>query len=159
MSSIAITILEPRSNSQRSTSGHSLNTTMAYAQANLDLKRQALMQVFPDAPRPPRAGRVSLERLDVAGWLRHHRPCAHPIFMLSKAGPSPAATREQVLAALFEGSLGSARERYREELRNAHFASRYRCSTSLPSRWIPASSRRRCVGVLRGRAMPVIILP
>jgi integrase/recombinase XerD len=51
--------------------GHaSLNTTMAYARANLDLKRQALMQVFPDAPRPPRAGRVSLERLDVAGWLR-----------------------------------------------------------------------------------------
>jgi integrase/recombinase XerD len=51
--------------------GHaSLNTTMAYARADLDLKRQALMQVFPDAPRPPRAGRVSLERLDVAGWLR-----------------------------------------------------------------------------------------
>ncbi|MEA3174249.1 MAG: hypothetical protein QOF42_1660 [Gammaproteobacteria bacterium] len=51
--------------------GHaSLNTTMAYARADLDLKRQALMQVFPDAPRPPHAGRVSLERLDVAGWLR-----------------------------------------------------------------------------------------
>jgi integrase/recombinase XerD len=51
--------------------GHaSLNTTMAYARADLDVKRQALMQVFPDAPRPPRAGRVSLERLDVAGWLR-----------------------------------------------------------------------------------------
>jgi hypothetical protein len=39
--------------------GHaSLNTTMAYARADLDLKHQALMQVFPDAPRPPRAGRV-----------------------------------------------------------------------------------------------------
>ena len=51
--------------------GHSsLNTTMAYARADLDLKRQALMQVFPDAPRPPRAGRVGLERLDVTGWLR-----------------------------------------------------------------------------------------
>jgi integrase/recombinase XerD len=51
--------------------GHaSLNTTMTYAPADIDLKRQALMQVFPDAPRPPRAGRVSLERLDVAGWLR-----------------------------------------------------------------------------------------
>jgi integrase/recombinase XerD len=51
--------------------GHaSLNTTMAYARADLDLKRQALMQVFPDAPVPPRAGRVSLDRLDVAGWLR-----------------------------------------------------------------------------------------
>jgi integrase/recombinase XerD len=51
--------------------GHaSLNTTMAYARADIDLKRQALMQVFPDAPRPPRAGKVSLERLDVLGWLR-----------------------------------------------------------------------------------------
>lgn len=51
--------------------GHaSLNTTMTYARADIDLKRQALMQVFPDAPRPPRQGRVRLERLDVAGWLR-----------------------------------------------------------------------------------------
>jgi len=51
--------------------GHAtLNTTMAYARADIDLKRQALMQVFPDAPRPPRAGNVRLERLDVAGWLR-----------------------------------------------------------------------------------------
>jgi integrase/recombinase XerD len=51
--------------------GHaSLNTTMTYARADIDLKRQALMQVFPDAPRPPRPGRVRLERLDVAGWLR-----------------------------------------------------------------------------------------
>ncbi|MEO8186884.1 MAG: tyrosine-type recombinase/integrase [Burkholderiaceae bacterium] len=51
--------------------GHaSLNTTMAYARADIDLKRQALMQVFPDAPRPPRAGKVRLERLDVLGWLR-----------------------------------------------------------------------------------------
>jgi integrase/recombinase XerD len=38
--------------------GHaSLNTTMTYARADLDLKRQALLQVFPDAPRPPRAVR------------------------------------------------------------------------------------------------------
>jgi hypothetical protein len=43
---------------------------MTYARADIDLKRQALMQVFPDAPRPPRQGRVRLERLDVAGWLR-----------------------------------------------------------------------------------------
>jgi integrase/recombinase XerD len=51
--------------------GHaSLNTTMAYARADLDLKRQALMQVFPDAPRPPRGGQVRLDRLDVVGWLQ-----------------------------------------------------------------------------------------
>jgi integrase/recombinase XerD len=43
---------------------------MTYARADLDFKRQALMQVFPDVPRPPRAGRVSLEGLEVAEWLR-----------------------------------------------------------------------------------------
>jgi len=33
--------------------GHaSLNTTMVYARADMELKRQALAQVFPDAPRP-----------------------------------------------------------------------------------------------------------
>jgi integrase/recombinase XerD len=51
--------------------GHSsLNTTMTYARADLDLKRQALMQVFPDAPRPPRGGKLGLHRMDVVGWLR-----------------------------------------------------------------------------------------
>lgn len=51
--------------------GHaSLNTTMLYARADLDLKRKALLQVFPDAPRPPRGGQISLERVDVVGWLR-----------------------------------------------------------------------------------------
>jgi integrase/recombinase XerD len=51
--------------------GHaSLNTTMVYARADLDLKRQALAQVFPDAPRPPRGGRVGLGHIDVVGWLR-----------------------------------------------------------------------------------------
>jgi integrase/recombinase XerD len=51
--------------------GHSsLNTTMVYARADLDLKRQALLQVFPDAPRPPRGGRVGLQQPDVVGWLR-----------------------------------------------------------------------------------------
>jgi len=51
--------------------GHaSLNTTMVYARADLDLKRQALAQVFPDAPRPPRGGRLSLGKVDVVDWLR-----------------------------------------------------------------------------------------
>ncbi len=51
--------------------GHaSLNTTMNYARADIDLKRQALAQVFPDVLAPPRAGRVALDRLDVVGWLR-----------------------------------------------------------------------------------------
>ncbi len=50
--------------------GHaSLNTTMTYARADLDLKRQALLQVFPDAPRPPRGGRARLDQVDVVGWL------------------------------------------------------------------------------------------
>ena len=51
--------------------GHaSLNTTMTYARADLDLKRQALLQVFPDAPRPPRGGKIGLHQVDVVGWLR-----------------------------------------------------------------------------------------
>ena len=51
--------------------GHaSLNTTMVYARADMELKRQALAQVFPDAPRPPRGGRLRTGQLDVVGWLR-----------------------------------------------------------------------------------------
>jgi integrase/recombinase XerD len=51
--------------------GHaSLNTTMVYARADMDLKRQALAQVFPDAPRPPRGGRLGVGHVDVVDWLR-----------------------------------------------------------------------------------------
>ena len=51
--------------------GHaSLNTTMRYARADLDLKRQALLQVFPDALAPPRGGHLLLDGRDLAGWLR-----------------------------------------------------------------------------------------
>lgn len=52
--------------------GHAtLSTTMNYARADLDLKRQALAQVFPDIlTPPPRAGRVTLSRGDMISWLR-----------------------------------------------------------------------------------------
>lgn len=51
--------------------GHAgLNTTMRYARADLDLKRQALSQVFPDALAPPRGGRLLIDGSDVVGWLR-----------------------------------------------------------------------------------------
>jgi integrase/recombinase XerD len=51
--------------------GHaSLNTTMRYARADLDLKRQALAQVFPEALAPPRAGRLFVNGADLIGWLR-----------------------------------------------------------------------------------------
>lgn len=51
--------------------GHAgLNTTMRYARADLDLKRQALAQVFPDAVAPPPGGRLLLGSSDLAGWLR-----------------------------------------------------------------------------------------
>ena len=51
--------------------GHaSLNTTMRYARADLDLKRQALSQVFPDALAPPRGGHLMLDGSDLVGWLR-----------------------------------------------------------------------------------------
>lgn len=51
--------------------GHAqLNTTMRYARADIDLKRQALAQVFPDALAAPRGGRVAVDGADLAGWLR-----------------------------------------------------------------------------------------
>jgi integrase/recombinase XerD len=51
--------------------GHAgLNTTMRYARADMDLKRQAISQVFPDALAPPRAGRLLLDGSDMVGWLR-----------------------------------------------------------------------------------------
>jgi integrase/recombinase XerD len=51
--------------------GHAgLNTTMRYARADLDLKRQAISQVFPDALAPPRGGRLLLDGSDMVGWLR-----------------------------------------------------------------------------------------
>lgn len=51
--------------------GHAgLNTTMRYARADIDLKRQALSQVFPDALAPPRGGRLLIDGADLVGWLR-----------------------------------------------------------------------------------------
>lgn len=51
--------------------GHaSLNTTMVYARADLDLKRQALLQVFPDALAPPKAGNLAPGRANLVDWLR-----------------------------------------------------------------------------------------
>ena len=51
--------------------GHaSLNTTMVYARADLDLKRQALLQVFPDALAAPKAGSVTPSRIGLFDWLR-----------------------------------------------------------------------------------------
>lgn len=51
--------------------GHaSLNTTMRYARADIDLKRQALAQVFPEALAPPRGGRVPFDGVGLTGWLR-----------------------------------------------------------------------------------------
>jgi integrase/recombinase XerD len=51
--------------------GHaSLNTTMRYARADIDLKRQALSQVFPDALAPPRGGRLELKGSELVRWLR-----------------------------------------------------------------------------------------
>ena len=51
--------------------GHaSLTTTMRYARADIDLKRQALSQVFPETLAPPRAGRLLINGADLIGWLR-----------------------------------------------------------------------------------------
>lgn len=50
--------------------GHAtLNTTMKYARADLDLKRQALAQVFPEALAPPAESGARVD-VDLVGWLR-----------------------------------------------------------------------------------------
>jgi integrase/recombinase XerD len=51
--------------------GHSsLNTTMIYARADMDIKRQALAQVFPDVLSAPAAGQLTLGEADLVHWLR-----------------------------------------------------------------------------------------
>ena len=51
--------------------GHaSLTTTMRYARADLDLKRQALAQVFPEVLAPPKGGAYVFTGADLTGWLR-----------------------------------------------------------------------------------------
>lgn len=51
--------------------GHaSLNTTMRYARADIDLKREALAQVFPEVLAPPKGGAFIFRGSDLTGWLR-----------------------------------------------------------------------------------------
>lgn len=51
--------------------GHAtLATTMRYARADMDLKRQALAQVFPETLGAPAAGRVRLDGSEFSHWLR-----------------------------------------------------------------------------------------
>jgi integrase/recombinase XerD len=51
--------------------GHaSLNTTMRYARSDLDLKRQALSQVFPDILAPNAQAHVLFEPEGLRNWLR-----------------------------------------------------------------------------------------
>ena len=51
--------------------GHaSLQTTMRYARADLDLKRQALSQVFPETLGTPKAGHIRLDGSELERWLR-----------------------------------------------------------------------------------------
>jgi integrase/recombinase XerD len=51
--------------------GHAtLNVTMRYARSDIDLKRAALSQVFPDAIAPPRAGKLRIDGAELTNWLR-----------------------------------------------------------------------------------------
>ena len=51
--------------------GHAnLNTTMRYARSDLDLKRQALSQVFPDILAPNEKPHVLFDPDGLARWLR-----------------------------------------------------------------------------------------
>ena len=52
--------------------GHaSVNTTMRYARADVDLKRAALSQVFPEALAPPKRANLVTNDADIIEWLRH----------------------------------------------------------------------------------------
>ncbi len=51
--------------------GHAnVNTTMRYARADMDLKRQALAQVFPETLVAPTGGRIRLDGSEFSHWLR-----------------------------------------------------------------------------------------
>lgn len=51
--------------------GHStLNVTMRYTRSDIDLKRAALSQVFPDAIAPPKAGHLRIDGAELTNWLR-----------------------------------------------------------------------------------------
>lgn len=51
--------------------GHaSLYTTMRYARAGMDLKRQALAHVFAEVLAASQGGRIRLNGSEVMGWLR-----------------------------------------------------------------------------------------
>jgi site-specific recombinase XerD len=50
--------------------GHAaLNTTMRYARSDIDLKRAALSQIFPDSIAPPKAGRLRIDGTELTQWL------------------------------------------------------------------------------------------
>jgi integrase/recombinase XerD len=52
--------------------GHAnLNTTMRYARSDLDMKRQALSQVFPEFLAAPRHAHVLFDPSELSNWLRH----------------------------------------------------------------------------------------
>jgi integrase/recombinase XerD len=51
--------------------GHAnLNTTMRYARADIDQKRQALLQVFPEVLAAPLGGGLRIDGSELVGWLR-----------------------------------------------------------------------------------------
>ena len=47
-----------------------LNTTMRYARTDMDLKRQALSQVFPETLGAPKGGHVRLDGTELTTWLK-----------------------------------------------------------------------------------------
>ena len=52
--------------------GHaSVNTTMHYAPADVDLKRAVLSQVFPEAFAPSKRANLVRNDADITEWLRH----------------------------------------------------------------------------------------
>jgi len=63
---------------------HNLHfVTMRYAKADMDLKRQALSQVFPETLAAPAGGKMRLEGTEISTWLRRLKG-TRPPFPLSQ---------------------------------------------------------------------------
>ena len=52
----------------------SVTPTNRYARVDIELKRQAHCQVFPDVLVPPRGGRLLINGADLVGWLHRMQP-------------------------------------------------------------------------------------
>ena len=90
--------------------GHaSVNTTMRYARADIDLKRAALSQVFPETLGPPTGGSTVIDGTDISGWLRRSGPsvCWPASRWRATRQPGPEGGRPIPLGTVYAGLLSA----------------------------------------------------